>query len=456
LQASDCLGSWVVADAAQVLAAARGRDSTGNRAGGIARWLHDGQTWTFDRWIEPPRPTAGQEFGHALSLRGSVLVVGAPADDLRGTDAGAAWVLQPSEELGWTNKVELIPQSPESGERFGSGVATNGQRVVVAAPFATIGAFPHAGRVLVYEPSAGGFTSPAVLTAPTPAAEHFFGESLACDGTWIIVGCPSSDLIAKDAGRVLVFRKTPVGWMASQEISSSQPSAGARFGQSIAIDGNRLWITEPRSASGGRLHLYTLNGSQFSLSTTMESALRSSDADFGWSIACSGTRAISGAPRAEAEAAACGCALLLDIASNSVTSVARIHPFTPGEVDLAGTSVALSGTVLAFGAPGRSADAFASGAVFAADVQFDCDDDGLADTLAIIGGEGDQDGDGLPNACDCLGDLDGDRMVNTADLALLLLDFGADRWPNPSDLDENGIVNTEDLSLLLLAFDGCP
>jgi hypothetical protein len=50
------------------------------------------------------------------------------------------------------------------------------------------------------------------------------------------------------------------------------------------------------------------------------------------------------------------------------------------------------------------------------------------------------------------GDLDGDGSVNTADVALLLLDFG----PCPgcaSDLDGDGEVNTGDLSFLLLLFD---
>ena len=50
------------------------------------------------------------------------------------------------------------------------------------------------------------------------------------------------------------------------------------------------------------------------------------------------------------------------------------------------------------------------------------------------------------------GDLDGDGSVNTADVALLLLDFG----PCPgcaSDLDGNGTVDNGDLSFLLLLFD---
>ena len=52
------------------------------------------------------------------------------------------------------------------------------------------------------------------------------------------------------------------------------------------------------------------------------------------------------------------------------------------------------------------------------------------------------------------GDLDGDGVVGTADLALLLLDFGPcyPQAPCPSDLDGDGQVGTGDISFLLLLF----
>jgi hypothetical protein len=52
------------------------------------------------------------------------------------------------------------------------------------------------------------------------------------------------------------------------------------------------------------------------------------------------------------------------------------------------------------------------------------------------------------------GDLDGDGFINTADLALMLLDFGPCQGvPCPADLDATGSVDTADLALLLLLFE---
>jgi hypothetical protein len=51
------------------------------------------------------------------------------------------------------------------------------------------------------------------------------------------------------------------------------------------------------------------------------------------------------------------------------------------------------------------------------------------------------------------GDLDGDGFVSTADVAILLLDFGpCASQPCEGDLDGDGSVNTGDLAFLLLLF----
>ena len=54
----------------------------------------------------------------------------------------------------------------------------------------------------------------------------------------------------------------------------------------------------------------------------------------------------------------------------------------------------------------------------------------------------------------CPADMDRNRTVDTADVALLLLDFGSGLTCD-SDLDGNGLTDTADLSLLLLDFGAC-
>ena len=55
----------------------------------------------------------------------------------------------------------------------------------------------------------------------------------------------------------------------------------------------------------------------------------------------------------------------------------------------------------------------------------------------------------------CLSDLDRDRLVDNADLSLILLDYGSCAGC-ASDLDGNGTVDFADVALLLLDFGPCP
>jgi hypothetical protein len=55
----------------------------------------------------------------------------------------------------------------------------------------------------------------------------------------------------------------------------------------------------------------------------------------------------------------------------------------------------------------------------------------------------------------CPADLDNNRVVDTADISLLLMDFGPCTGC-PADLDGNGLVDTADISLLLMDFGACP
>lgn len=84
----------------------------------------------------------------------------------------------------------------------------------------------------------------------------------------------------------------------------------------------------------------------------------------------------------------------------------------------------------------------------------DCNDNGVPDDCDIADGtSGDSNRNGIPDECeaDCAPDLDGDRVVGPADLAILL---GA--WSSPkADLDGDGTTGPADLAILLGSWGGC-
>jgi hypothetical protein len=59
----------------------------------------------------------------------------------------------------------------------------------------------------------------------------------------------------------------------------------------------------------------------------------------------------------------------------------------------------------------------------------------------------------IDTAATCRSDIDGDRQVTSADVALILLDFGP--CDCPTDLDGDGEVGTGDVGICLLDFGPC-
>ena len=86
----------------------------------------------------------------------------------------------------------------------------------------------------------------------------------------------------------------------------------------------------------------------------------------------------------------------------------------------------------------------------------DCDGDGTQDAIQIaIDPALDADFDGLLDTCARSPDLDGNGLVDFADIALVLLDFG--ECPGcPSDQDGNGIVDNGDVAIILMNFGSVP
>ncbi len=84
--------------------------------------------------------------------------------------------------------------------------------------------------------------------------------------------------------------------------------------------------------------------------------------------------------------------------------------------------------------------------------QADCDNDGIGD--ACDSG-GDMNGNGVPDNCECIADLFPNGTVNGADLGILLSEWGPASPTTASDLNRDGAVDGADLGYLLSRWGPC-
>jgi hypothetical protein len=88
----------------------------------------------------------------------------------------------------------------------------------------------------------------------------------------------------------------------------------------------------------------------------------------------------------------------------------------------------------------------------------DCNGDGIVDYGQILRGQlVDADSNGVPDSCECPGDVTGNDLVDGVDLAAILGAWGTDGQNQyDCDIDNDGIVSGTDLAFVLGGWGPCP
>ena len=199
------------------------------------------------------------EFGTSVAVHGDTIVVGAPEEDT-GARGSAYIFTRPAN--GWADMTETAALRGQSnGDRFGRSVAVHGDTVVVGA-FEENGArgaayvFTKSAATGVWDDWDDTSASNATpkLTASDRASGDRFGRAVATDGDTIVIGAPYHDYDdpdnntndVSDSGAAYVFIKTATGgWATDTEtakLTASERAENDQFGYSVAVDGNTVVV----------------------------------------------------------------------------------------------------------------------------------------------------------------------------------------------------------------------
>src|SRR5205823_2079850 len=95
--------------------------------------------------------------------------------------------------------------TPPTGARnFGYSFAADSQYLVVGSDRDTVGAIDYAGAAHLYDPVTGSFIRS--LLNPTPEANEGFGDAVAVNGDFVVVGTPFDNTKGPHTGAAYVFR----------------------------------------------------------------------------------------------------------------------------------------------------------------------------------------------------------------------------------------------------------
>ena len=364
------LGSAVAVDGNTMVAGAPGNAAS---PGAAYVFTNANGQWQPTAKLTASDGANGDKFGHSVSIDGNAIIVGAPGHDSGSSaDAGAAYVFaKPS--AGWTATTTALKLSPTPLQpshnivngAFGHSVSIRGSVIAVGAPASNSTV---AGSVYIFtRPSANSaaWTQQNRVPAAPGTNDRNYGWAVAvASSNSIMVGEPGampSDSTFKGALHVLTSNNWPFSISTSAQPirpAGADSTAGDHFGISLGV--NAAADTVVVGASGtsstpGAAFAIVKTGSNWN-STLKIAKLTASDRAnndrFGASVAIHGANIVVGANGASARQ---GAAYLFSKPAagwSPETETAKLVARQPASQDEFGTAVALSDAAVIIGANG--------------------------------------------------------------------------------------------------------
>ncbi len=232
--------------------------------GGLHVFGRENGVWTELYSVSMEGNPMGEDFGRSMALLGDLLVVGAPAAD---SSTGKLYLFR--KEAGrFAPAGSFVLADAQPGDSTGTSMAASGNAVLVGVP----------GRkeVRALELSDGMLRQTGTL-APSDEQVGRFGRAIAFAGNIAAVGEPSGA-----GGKVTMFIRSESGWSVGQTIMA--PDSARQFGLALALAQGELLVGAPgRPVRGyGSVHHYREGESGWELSETLTPPDTTVHETIGW------------------------------------------------------------------------------------------------------------------------------------------------------------------------------
>ncbi len=235
-------------------------------------------------WTESTRLTASDtqlddQFGETLATDGTTLVVGATQ---KNDGKGAAYVFVRDKFSGmWQQTARLVADDGTEGDQFGTSVSVNGDAILVGASHQA----EETGASYVFQRGAdGAWMQTAKLLSNDAETGDRFGSSVAIEGNHALIGANRHN---QRAGAVYAFRLEKDTWKQAQKMEADSTSPGS-FGTRLRIQGNEALVTALSQQFNGAVYVYREEGGTWTSAGTLNRAEAVGHSGFGLGLAFNG------------------------------------------------------------------------------------------------------------------------------------------------------------------------
>ena len=345
--AGDTFGNSVGISGDIAILGAYSDDDNGTDSG--SAYLFDVTTGSQIAKLTASDGAAGDYFGVRMAISGNIAIVGAFFDDDDGTNSGSAYLFDTA--TGSQLAKLTADEDAAGGDNFGADVAISGTTAIVGA-YGNDDNGTDSGSAYLFDISDPcNPVEITKLTASDPSAGDYFGEFVAINGDFVIVGAPYDDDAGTDSGSAYIFKWDGVNWVEQQKLTASNGAADDLFGFSMAISGNTAIVGSHHNgaADSGSAYLFDMcTGNQLAILTASDAE---SNDYFGMTVDISGNIAIVGAHHNDDDGSDSGSAYLFDISDlYNPIEIDKIIASDAEAMDQFGIDVAISGDTAIVGA----------------------------------------------------------------------------------------------------------
>jgi outer membrane protein assembly factor BamB len=288
-----------------------------------AVYLFDPQTGEELRKYTAPDGLNSQFFGTSLAIEGNLALIGAPADDTRGTHAGAAYLIDiPTGALIH----KLLGSDSRQFDNFGNRVALANGRAVVGSNL-----HDHmAGAVYVFDVATGQEVSKLVGSETHDQAA--FGFPVVIHGDRLLVGSSGEDNLDIDRSGAAYLFDLNTG-RELHRFASPHPYPWGGFGYKALFGEERILISEPSSqgAISTKGHVFVFDAHTFELMETIQPTDIEEGDHFGRSVASQGCEVVLSSPGASSFAKGYGRAYAFALPSAVGTNTCEANRNSTGD-----------------------------------------------------------------------------------------------------------------------------
>lgn len=243
-----------------------------------------------------------------------------------------------------------------ANDRYGNTLAAEGSTLVVGAYRADHAGGVDAGAVYVLSLAAVDWQVQAKLIAPDAQASDAFGTAVALQGDTLVVGAERADLPGKaDAGAAYVFRRSGNAWAFEAKLIAGDGAANDNFGHAVAVWGDRIVVGAYRAAqaggaAAGAAYVFNRSGTTWTQQLKLGGAWAVAGDWLGYTVACTDVFILMGAPRTDAPGLPDSGAVHSLYLSGTNQNHTVLRATDPGAADLFGMALAVQENTLVIGA----------------------------------------------------------------------------------------------------------